>query len=923
MIRNIYRLILVLIISSISGILVAQNLENFALSTSAGLKIQKILVTDSVVIDLEEAFPVFSFELNGKYLQSDDLSASLSGTRFMMSFEENLRVTFASFGGNNPGWRGEITFENVSADTVVISNVLPFGENPDNVFITGRGPWNLARAWLHRPGYEPLRVILPDNAWEAGYSSCSLSDDFSICSLIRRGKSEGAILKRYDTELPPGSKIAFNFYGEIYSGDWQEGLRKVFRDRYMYDLYEFDNSLFERDDLKWIRESYLIALQFAWDRNFYNRIEGKYKFGDFLRKANEKFGFLDVYGLWPTWPRLGLDQRNQWDMYASLPGGTSQIRNFSRLARNYNTRFFIAYNPWDRSTRQENPLLGMARLIKEIEADGVILDTRGASSSELQEAADSVRNGVVMYSEGMAVPSDMTGIVSGRVHNAIYLSPELNLNKLIKPEFAIFRVCDVGEDVLHREIAISFYNGYGTELNLFRPGRDFNIEKDYDFLAQTTMILRENSDVFLDTDWTPLLDTRKDGVFVNRWGKGDKVLYTALSINPGGFKEPMIEIEDQKGYHYVSLWNSENVMPVRLGNRNYIPVSIEPYPVSYKGTRREGAVDCIARFRKTLSSVIENDTLKITSSRPGLIRIYKGNPYYGAERVEMSINTDTAFYIPALFEYYEGKVVVQLHIGNKLADVNCLRRTGGKPWLISKTVRTEKANRVPRDMVIIPAKSFKYTVSANDNFIPHPLNKQRRVELDSFLIDRYPVTNLDYYKFVFATNYYPSDTANYLKHWENGIYRQGQENYPVVYISLEDARAYAGWIGKRLPTEDEWQLAAQGTDERLWPWGMEFHGTKCNNSFNRSTPVDAFPKGESAFGVFDLVGNVWQLTDDVYSNGTNYFVTIRGGSYYKPDSSWWYIEGGPQPLNKTQMLLLVSPGFDRSSTVGFRCVKDF
>ena len=112
MIRNIYRLILVLIISSISGILVAQNLENFALSTSAGLKIQKILVTDSVVIDLEEAFPVFSFELNGKYLQSDDLSASLSGTRFMMSFEESLKVTFASFGGNHPGWRGEITFEN-------------------------------------------------------------------------------------------------------------------------------------------------------------------------------------------------------------------------------------------------------------------------------------------------------------------------------------------------------------------------------------------------------------------------------------------------------------------------------------------------------------------------------------------------------------------------------------------------------------------------------------------------------------------------------------------------------------------------------------------------------------------------------------------------------------------------------------------
>jgi formylglycine-generating enzyme required for sulfatase activity len=72
----------------------------------------------------------------------------------------------------------------------------------------------------------------------------------------------------------------------------------------------------------------------------------------------------------------------------------------------------------------------------------------------------------------------------------------------------------------------------------------------------------------------------------------------------------------------------------------------------------------------------------------------------------------------------------------------------------------------------------------------------------------------------------------------------------------------------------------------------------------------------------DMVGNVWQMTNDMYFNGSNYFMMIRGGSYYKPDSSWWYIQGGPQPLDKTQMMLLVAPGFDRNATVGFRCVRD-
>jgi formylglycine-generating enzyme required for sulfatase activity len=143
-----------------------------------------------------------------------------------------------------------------------------------------------------------------------------------------------------------------------------------------------------------------------------------------------------------------------------------------------------------------------------------------------------------------------------------------------------------------------------------------------------------------------------------------------------------------------------------------------------------------------------------------------------------------------------------------------------------------------------------------------------------------------------------------------------------VYVSLEDARAYARWAGKRLPTEIEWQYAAQGADGRKYPWGSDFDSTRCNNSLGRTTPVDAYPMGKSPFGVMDLIGNVWQLTNDVYDNGSYYLGIIRGGSYYNPTASVWYIKGGPQPADNPQILLMVSPGFDRSATVGFRCVKD-
>jgi formylglycine-generating enzyme required for sulfatase activity len=225
-------------------------------------------------------------------------------------------------------------------------------------------------------------------------------------------------------------------------------------------------------------------------------------------------------------------------------------------------------------------------------------------------------------------------------------------------------------------------------------------------------------------------------------------------------------------------------------------------------------------------------------------------------------------------------------------------------------------------MVLVPGSNFSFTVSANDDFIPYPEVSGKNIVVDSFLIDKFPITNSQYYDFLMSSGYHTADTTRYLRHWDSGMFKQGQDRYPVVYVSYEDMTAYAKWAQKRLPTEAEWQLAAQGPDKRKWPWGDEFHGTYCNNSFDRPTPVDAFPKGQSPCGAYDMVGNIWQMTNDMYFNGTNYFSIIRGGSYYKPESSWWYIQGGPQPLDKTQMLLMVSPGFDRSSTVGFRCVKD-
>ena len=901
----------------------SQSISNIGLTEKKGLTVTSLKLSDSSQITFPSERPLYSFLLDDKLYNSGEAGASKTGDQHLQIFSGNVNVTYLKQASPSSENSAEITFENRGNDTVSVSNVMPFGIDDHSVYITGKGPWDLARAYLFRPGVAPVRVILPDNAWELGYNSFAASKDISVCALARRTGNTGAIKGRYETRLPPQAKVVYTIYTGIFRGEWQNGLRTIFRDHYLYDLKDFDNSLFKREDLAWIKESYLIILQMAWDREFFDRFTGKYTFTDVLKKGNELFGKVDVYGVWPTWPRLGLDERNQWDLYRDLPGGTGQLRNFVRLTHQSGSRFFIAYNPWDNSTREENHMKGMSALISETEADGVVLDTKGSSSRDLQSAADSVRKGVIMYSEGMAVTRDMPGIISGRVHNAIYLSPQLNLNKLIKPDFSIFRVCDVGEDIIHREIAISFFNGYGTELNMFHPGgRDDQYRSDLDFLSHTTFILRQNNDAFLDLDWTPLIETRFDSVYVNRWKSGSKTVFTILNMKPEGINGRLFRVDAPIGKHYVSLWRHESLLPEIINGSAYVKVQTEGWDKTFSGTRREGSVDCIAELPELIKPVIKGDSIKVNLSGSGKLTVWKGDPSYNTLSKELNIKNDTLLRLKDLFGFYEGKMVLQLSENGKLKDESIVMIKGGRPWLISKRQKSPFTDDVRGEMVLVPGSQLTIDLKPADDFIPYPDINGTSVKIDSFLIDKYPVTNAEYYEFVTTSGYKPADTTRYLRNWQSGIFKQGQDKYPVVFVSYEDMSAYARWSGKRLPTQAEWQLAAQGPVKRLWPWGDEFHGTLCNNSFGRPTPVDAFLKGLSPSGAADMVGNVWQMTADLYFDGTYYFAVIRGGSYYKPESSWWYIQGGPQELDKTQMMLMVSQGYDRSSTVGFRCVKD-
>jgi formylglycine-generating enzyme required for sulfatase activity len=199
------------------------------------------------------------------------------------------------------------------------------------------------------------------------------------------------------------------------------------------------------------------------------------------------------------------------------------------------------------------------------------------------------------------------------------------------------------------------------------------------------------------------------------------------------------------------------------------------------------------------------------------------------------------------------------------------------------------------------------------------------MKMKAFHIDKYPVTNAEYGKFIDATGYRPADDHHFLRDWHDGAPRKGWEKKPVTWVSIEDARAYAAWAGKRLPHEWEWQYAAQGGDGRLYPWGKEWNAANVPpQSRAREMPapadVDAHPEGASPFGVMDMVGNVWQWTSEFCDDHTR-AAALRGGSAYLPQTSHWYFPQAWQ-LDQHGKYLLMAPCKDRSGGLGFRCVVD-
>lgn len=225
------------------------------------------------------------------------------------------------------------------------------------------------------------------------------------------------------------------------------------------------------------------------------------------------------------------------------------------------------------------------------------------------------------------------------------------------------------------------------------------------------------------------------------------------------------------------------------------------------------------------------------------------------------------------------------------------------------------------EMVRIDSASFEMGCRTEAQMDPQEDEKPpHMVQLDAYYLDRFEVTNMAYREFIEATGHrVPS-------HWRNRAFPEHLAKHPVVNVSWHDAQAYAAWICKRLPTEAEWEHAARGGQGTTYPWGNACTAERANydNPQRKTTPVDAYEGGKSAFGIWDMCGNVGEWVSDWYA--ADYYTHSPESNPQGPSTGTERVyRGGAYQGNKVDIRALkrqaTAPHISQDY-IGFRCAMD-
>jgi gamma-glutamyl hercynylcysteine S-oxide synthase len=653
---------------------------------------------------------------------------------------------------------------------------------------------------------------------------------------------------------------------------------------------KFDDSLYTKPELAWTQRTFVQPQMMCEERYFYDPATRQYTVDRYLDDLEKRYGGIDSVLIWPVYSNVGIDNRNQHDMLRAMPGGLAGVKRMVADFHRRGVHVLFPMMPWEAGTREEGVSMAeaVARDFKEAGIDGVNGDTMNGIPREFLDACNA--QGHVLAFEPECAMSDIAMVQWDPLSWGYWEYPEIPVvdrYKWLEPRHRT-HLCDRWAKDHTYNLQAAFLNGDGFESweNIWGIWNGMT-PRDSEAVRRVAAIERALADYLVSPDWEPHVKTLQPGIYASMFPTKEGTLWLLVNRSDKNVSGDQITVPAPHGTQYYDVWHGKRIdLTVADANAGPISFSIEAHGF--------GAILMLPRN---------------ASSLPDIEALLK-------KMAQLSQKPLSAF----------------------SSEWQAL------PQQIVPISPTAKAAAAPDGMIEIPAAKYHFKVrgveiegwgdikTADQTGVDfqYPWESvptrahEHDIDIPSFYIDKFPVTNEQFKAFLDATKYHPADDYNFLKDWKNGTFPAGWARKPVTWVSIEDARAYAAWAGKRLPHEWEWQYAAQGTDGRAYPWGAvpdesAIPAPVKGHDLTGPDDVDAHPKGASPFGVMDLVGNVWQWTDEFQDEHTRAAV-VRGDSYYQPQGSMWYFPRNPT-LDVHGKYLLMCPGKDRAGTLGFRCAK--
>ncbi len=645
----------------------------------------------------------------------------------------------------------------------------------------------------------------------------------------------------------------------------------------------------------WIKGQYVQALVMLWDEELWNANDG-WRVDQLLDRADAVYGGWDHVVLWNNYPLSGVDRRNQFDYFNDLPGGLDGLKDCVAAFHRRGVHVMLDHKPWVPGIPDgfDNANRSLAYIVDYCNMDGVYLDCGSHPKADLKQYIEALGPDKIFAAEAT---TPLEHIHYQPMSWAQFVNdsdaPGIMRNHWLERDFILYETRRYYHHPM-RELQRAWLGGGGHVVweNVFGYWASYS-QRYCSWLRLCSAAQRKFVDLFSGENWEPLLGSSPDaGIYASKYWDAQRTLYPICNRSGADYNGELLRIPLDENQIIVDVISGQTL------------------------SCETSASDCIISgsiSEDGIAGILITDQKHFTSDVQQFIQ----------EQAELIAKADFTFVA------WEGE--------HRCTDLphQLLSQASGPAYA-----------EAPEQMRAVPAFSGthkqRYRMRECGFIAGHETElhvydafenecvDESQVETPDLWVDYLPVTNADFKIFLEASHYEPENPTHFLRHWHNGRIPIGMEDHPVVYVSLNDARAYAKWAGKRLPTDAEWQRACLGDRSYQFPWGNEFAlqlGHSGKRLFNDgrqggTTPVTKYQDGISAYGCLDMIGNTWEWTESERSDGHTRYCLLKGGCWYGAEGSFWLFDGGPRGGDWAAKLILMHDGWDRCATIGFRCVAE-